>query len=277
MPRGGGGPWGRGPWGGPWGRRRRPRTAWRLGCALVVFIGFGAVLMAAVAWVVCGTQRRGVGRRGRRSGSGILLLVVVLVALGVRWLRGLAEPVDDLVAAAGRVEAGDYGVQVRERGPREARTLARAFNQMSARLAATERERRGFLADVTHELRTPLAVVRGNTEAIADGVYPADDAHLAPILDAATTPRAAGRRPAHGRPGGGWRRWSFAARCSTSARCWSMPVVGFASEAAEREVRTLRPTSRTTCRRSTPIPCASPRSSATWSPTPCGTRRRAAP
>lgn len=56
-----------------------------------------------------------------------------------------------------------------------------------ARLAATEQERRGFLADVTHELRTPLAVVRGNVEAIVDGVYPADEAHLAPILDATTT------------------------------------------------------------------------------------------
>ncbi len=146
---------------------------------------------------------------GRASGSwsgwASCLLIALVIVAGSRWLRGLAEPVDDLVAAARQVEAGDYGVQVRERGPREARTLARAFNQMSARLAATERERRGFLADVTHELRTPLAVVRGNTEAIADGVYPADDAHLAPILDATTTPRAAGRRPAHGRPGGGRR------------------------------------------------------------------------
>jgi signal transduction histidine kinase len=37
---------------------------------------------------------------------------------------------------------------------------------------------------VTHELRTPLSVIRGQAEAIADGVYPADAAHLAPILDA---------------------------------------------------------------------------------------------
>ncbi len=108
------------------------------------------------------------------SGSAILLLVVLAVVSSARWLRGLTEPVDDLVAAAGRVEAGDLDVQVTERGPREARALARAFNQMSARLAVDERERRGFLADVTHELRTPLAVVRANVEAIADGVYPAD-------------------------------------------------------------------------------------------------------
>src|SRR2546423_7482399 len=43
------------------------------------------------------------------------------------------------------------------------------------------------MADVTHELRTPLSVIRGQAEAIADGVYPADEAHLAPILDATKT------------------------------------------------------------------------------------------
>jgi signal transduction histidine kinase len=181
-----GGPGRHGSWGsGPWGRRR-PRTAQRLGCTIVVFILFGALLMAAVAWAYAGLIGAGSGV-GVLVGLAILLVVVLAVASSARWLRGLAEPVDDLVAAAGRVEAGDLDVQVNERGPREARALARAFNQMSARLAVEERERRGFLADVTHELRTPLAVVRANVEAIADGVYPADVAHLAPILDAIAT------------------------------------------------------------------------------------------
>ena len=54
---------------------------------------------------------------------------------------------------------------------------------MAARLEADEEQRRTLLADVSHELRTPLAVITGNLEAIVDGVYPADAAHLAPILD----------------------------------------------------------------------------------------------
>jgi signal transduction histidine kinase len=58
---------------------------------------------------------------------------------------------------------------------------------MSARLKITDEQRRGFLADVAHELRTPLTVIRGQAEAIADGVYPADATHLAPILDATET------------------------------------------------------------------------------------------
>jgi len=68
-------------------------------------------------------------------------------------------------------------------GPRPVRDLVRAFDTMAARLEADEQQRRSLLADVTHELRTPLAVVQGNVEAIIDGVHPADETHLAAILD----------------------------------------------------------------------------------------------
>src|SRR5439155_19842268 len=85
--------------------------------------------------------------------------------------------------AAGQIADGDYSTRVPERGPSEVRQLARAFNSMAARLEATDQERRGLLADVTHELRTPLTVIQGNLEGILDGIYPADEAHVAPILD----------------------------------------------------------------------------------------------
>jgi two-component system sensor histidine kinase BaeS len=64
------------------------------------------------------------------------------------------------------------------------RSVARAFNAMSARLKVTDEQRRSFLADVAHELRTPLSVIRGQAEGISDGVYPADAAHIEPILEA---------------------------------------------------------------------------------------------
>jgi len=63
------------------------------------------------------------------------------------------------------------------------RGLVRAFNQMSGRLGALDEGRRTFLADVAHELRTPLSVIEGQLEAIEDGVYPADAEHLAPIRE----------------------------------------------------------------------------------------------
>src|SRR5258708_9298789 len=58
---------------------------------------------------------------------------------------------------------------------------------MSARLKANDEQRRGFLAELAHEFRTPLTVIRGQAEAIADGVYPGDSAHVSPILDATET------------------------------------------------------------------------------------------
>jgi signal transduction histidine kinase len=113
------------------------------------------------------------------------ILVVILIAIAVGGgVRRLTQPMDNLINAARRIEAGDYSAQIPEYGSPDIRSVARAFNSMSARLKTVDDQRRSFMADVTHELRTPLSVIRGQAEAIADGVYPADTAHLAPILDA---------------------------------------------------------------------------------------------
>ena len=117
------------------------------------------------------------------STLGLVVFFVILVA-GLQRVRRIALDVGELVSAAERIQGGEYGVQVRERGPREARVLARAFNAMSARLASADRNRRAFVADLSHELRTPLAVIRGQAEAIGDGLYPGDQSHVAPIIDA---------------------------------------------------------------------------------------------
>jgi two-component system, OmpR family, sensor histidine kinase BaeS len=119
-------------------------------------------------------------------GPGIVLLAFVLLVAGrLLWtgVRRAAVPIGDLIEAAGRVEAGDYGARVPEWGPREIRGLSRAFNAMTARLEADAEQRQRLLADVSHELRNPLAVIQGNLEGIMDGVYPPDAQHLAPILD----------------------------------------------------------------------------------------------
>jgi signal transduction histidine kinase len=113
--------------------------------------------------------------------------VCLVVAAGFGGLRRMTRPLGSLVEAAGRIEAGDYSAQVAETGAPDMRSVARAFNAMSARLKASDEQRRSFLADVAHELRTPLSVIRGQAEAIADGVYPGDAAHVAPILDATQT------------------------------------------------------------------------------------------
>jgi signal transduction histidine kinase len=115
---------------------------------------------------------------------GFVLLVLIA---GVAGLRRMTRPMGSIIEAARRIEAGDYSAQVPESGPPDLRSVARAFNAMSARLKASDEQRRSFLADVAHELRTPLTVIRGQAEAIADGVYTGDAEHLAPILDATQT------------------------------------------------------------------------------------------
>jgi two-component system sensor histidine kinase BaeS len=112
----------------------------------------------------------------------VIPLLIGGVAL-VRAVRGFARPVGDVMEAADRVANGDYSVRVDERGPGEVRRLARAFNQMTERLGSSEERRRTLLADVTHELRTPLAVVQANVEGLIDGLYPTDHEHLALILE----------------------------------------------------------------------------------------------
>ncbi|HYN63882.1 MAG TPA: HAMP domain-containing sensor histidine kinase [Candidatus Limnocylindrales bacterium] len=159
----------------------RRRFMGRVALFAIVALTMLALLAALIVWAI-GT----VLGSGASSviGAMVVLLAVLLVARSlVRGLRGSALPIADMMEAAGRVEAGDYGATVREDGPRDLRRLARAFNAMSARLAADEDERRQLLADVSHELRTPLSVIQGNVEGILDGLYPADRAHLEPILE----------------------------------------------------------------------------------------------
>ncbi|HET6310285.1 MAG TPA: HAMP domain-containing sensor histidine kinase [Candidatus Nitrosotalea sp.] len=163
-----------------WGRRGPPAFIRRIGCFFVAVLA-AAVLAGAVA-----------GSLVAQLGPWPVALLVVgfvflVVVAGFGGFRRMTRPVGSLVEAAGRIESGDYSAQVPETGPPDMRSVARAFNAMSARLKASDQQRRSFLADVAHELRTPLSVIRGQAEAIADGVYPGDAAHLAPILDATQT------------------------------------------------------------------------------------------
>ena len=146
----------------------------------MLFVVLVALLVVGLAWLL-GTLL------GQQILSAVLPALALLIALVlvIRLVRGIgraAAPLGDLIEASGRVEAGDFGVQVDIRGPREIRALARAFNAMSARLAEDTEDRRRLLADVSHELRTPLTVIQGNLEGMMDGLYPIDARHLELVL-----------------------------------------------------------------------------------------------
>lgn len=150
--------------------------------AFLAFLFFAFVVAAFVTLLIGAFSAAPSGLGAFTPVLAIFALLVVATTVA-RGIRRVVVPLGDLIDAAEKVEAGNYAVRVRPRGPRELRSLASAFNSMSARLERSEEQRQQLLADVTHELRTPLTVVQGNLEALLDNVYPADARHLAPILE----------------------------------------------------------------------------------------------
>ncbi len=166
-----------------WPRRHRRPAPRFFVFALVAFVIFAVLIASFVAVLVqVFTLVAGGPPHPVVIALGVIFLFFALTA-GTRSARRIAAPVRDLIDAAERVERGDYSARVAPRGPRQVRSLVGAFNAMSARLERSEDERRRLLADVSHELRTPLTVMLGNVEALIDGLYAADRAHLETILE----------------------------------------------------------------------------------------------
>ena len=109
------------------------------------------------------------------------VLAAVVTATLVTWLvsRRLASPVAEVADAATRLADGHYNTVVPDPrlGPEFAKLTA-AVNELAQRLGSSEEIRRRLLADLTHELRTPLASLEATVEAISDGVLPVDQTTL---------------------------------------------------------------------------------------------------
>ena len=113
----------------------------------------------------------------------LLVVVIWVILLTVRKARGFASPLGAVMEAADRVAEGDYSVRVQTGGPPPLRALTRSFNTMTERLQNADRVRRDLMADVAHELRTPLSVLQGRLEGLIDGVYTHDERQLSLLLE----------------------------------------------------------------------------------------------
>ena len=115
-----------------------------------------------------------------------LLVGAVAAAISLvvaRFLaRGMTQPLRDMAAAARRMETGDYAVRVETRSRDEVGRLATAFNRMSAELEHLEQSRRDLVANVSHELKTPITAIRAHLENLLDGVERPDPATLEVML-----------------------------------------------------------------------------------------------
>lgn len=111
----------------------------------------------------------------------VALLAAVVAALAVSWYfsRRVQRSIFPVTTAAGQVAAGEYDARVPDPGlGGEFATLASSFNSLAARLGDVEITRRQMLADLAHEMRTPLATIDAHLEAVEDGVRVLDETTL---------------------------------------------------------------------------------------------------
>ncbi len=101
--------------------------------------------------------------------AGAIAAVIALVM--ARWLaRGMTQPLRDMADAARRMEVGDYSTRIYTTTRDEVGQLAAAFNRMSLELGNLETSRRDLVANVSHELKTPITAIRAHLENLLDGV-----------------------------------------------------------------------------------------------------------
>jgi signal transduction histidine kinase len=128
--------------------------------------------------------------RGRLASGIILPIAGISLVLGLfvfliafLLIRRFINPLADVMYAARAVADGKLETRMATEGPQDLRRLAESFNEMATSLERSDRERRDMLADVAHELRTPLSVIRGRLEGIVDGVYPETDTPVSTALE----------------------------------------------------------------------------------------------
>ncbi|PYI55461.1 sensor histidine kinase [Paenibacillus flagellatus] len=128
-------------------------------------------------------------RTGVRDSMTFLLaaggIAFVLVSLIVAYAlsRTLTAPLRRLLPAIERLGKGEFGVQAPVRSGDEYGKVAAAFNLMSRQLERTEKARRHLVADVAHELRTPITILRGKLELVQQSGRPVEPENLLPLQD----------------------------------------------------------------------------------------------
>lgn len=100
-----------------------------------------------------------------RAGAAALVLALVLAYGMSRWI---SSPISDLTHAARKVTEGEYHA-IQPQGPSEVRSLTSAFNDMIHQVQTSQQSQRDFVANVSHDLKTPLTSIQGFAQAMIDG------------------------------------------------------------------------------------------------------------
>ncbi|MGE5551726.1 MAG: sensor histidine kinase [Bacteroidota bacterium] len=147
-----------------------------------VTVGYALFRFTQIPWTTAAERqlRSGVNRAFLAAGLSAAALAILL---GLYFARRLTDPIRRIEDAAQAMAGGDLERRADVPGDDELAHLAATLNSLAARTRDLLDERRRLAADLAHELRTPLAVIKSLNEAFADGVLPADPEHLAQVRE----------------------------------------------------------------------------------------------
>jgi two-component system sensor histidine kinase BaeS len=164
------------------GQRNRPATAAEADISLPIVTNG-----RQVGTLLVSTPGQGNSRAGEQFLSevnqailwGGLVAVLLALSLGVLLTLRLTRPLRQLTQATQQLASGQLEQQVEITSRDELGELATSFNEMAAALQLSEHQRQQLLADVAHELRTPISIMRSHIEAMLDGVFDMSPENLA--------------------------------------------------------------------------------------------------
>ena len=121
----------------------------------------------------------------------VALTVLVIVGIAAvaaflfssTFIARIMAPIHKVMSAADAIASGELSARVNMARTDEIGILAGSFNKMGMALEEGENNRQQLIADIAHELRTPLSLIRGNLEAILDGVYPLEKDSIASVYE----------------------------------------------------------------------------------------------
>lgn len=123
----------------------------------------------------------------QQIGSLVVIVSVIggltSIIAGIIVTRSLTAPLGHLAQTAREFGAKNMDKRASLKGSAEITEVAKAFNEMADALQKNEQQRRNMVADIAHELRTPLAVLKSNLEALQDGVFQLTDEELQVLVD----------------------------------------------------------------------------------------------
>ena len=131
----------------------------------------GAVVIQTAAQAINASYRRTLVPVLTAAAAATALAVILFFLLA----RQLTRPLTQMELSANAIARGNFSIRAPETGSRETRALAAAFNDMAVQMETLEASRRDFIANVSHELRSPLTSVQGYLQGLLDGDFPPEE------------------------------------------------------------------------------------------------------